>query len=63
MNESDEFLDFTAFWEFFNPFDKEDECKCPNCGKLIKGNEKVQWVDRKNKILKCPDCDSEINIS
>jgi DNA-directed RNA polymerase subunit RPC12/RpoP len=63
MNESDEFFDFTVFWEFFNPFDEGDEYKCSHCGRIIKGNEKVQWVDKKNKIFKCPGCDNEISVS
>lgn len=58
----DDFLDFVAFWEFFNPFNGNEEYECPYCRRVIKGNDKVIWVDKKKKIFKCPDCNEEIKI-
>jgi len=58
----DDFWDFAAFWEFFNPFEDEDKTfKCPHCGREIGRDEKVE-VDRNRKVFKCPDCDEEIAI-
>jgi transcription elongation factor Elf1 len=58
----EDFWDFVAFWEFFNPFEDEDKSfKCPFCGREIKGDEKVE-VDKERKVFKCPDCDEEIEI-
>lgn len=58
----DDFWDFVAFWEFFNPFEDEVKTfKCSHCGREIKRDEKVA-VNRKRKIFKCPDCDGEIAI-
>lgn len=57
-----DFWDFVAFWEFFNPLKNEDKTfKCPTCGREIGGDDKVE-VDKKKKIFKCPDCDGEIEI-
>ena len=58
---NDNFWNFVAFWEFFNPFDEEDTFKCPYCGREIKGDEKVE-VNKERKVFKCPDCDEEIEI-
>lgn len=61
MNDND-FWDFVAFWEFFNPFKDEDKTfKCSACGREIEPDEKVE-VDRKRKVFKCPDCDEEIEF-
>ena len=59
--EGDDFWNFVAFWEFFNPFDEKENFKCPYCGRKIKGDEKVE-VDKRRKVFKCPDCDEEIKI-
>jgi predicted RNA-binding Zn-ribbon protein involved in translation (DUF1610 family) len=61
MNECDEFWDFVAFWEFFNPFDEEKNFKCPHCGREIEKDEKVEG-DKERRVFKCPDCDEEIII-
>ena len=59
MGEEDDFMDFAAYWEFFNPLG--DEKECPNCGRMIKPDEKVQ-VNKEKGVFKCPDCGEEIDI-
>lgn len=61
MNDGD-FWDFAAFWDFFNSFDEQAEFECHHCGRVIKGDEKVLWIDKKQKIFKCSECNEEIKI-
>ena len=58
MND-DDFWDFAAFYEFFNPLGEEFEC--PSCGRAIKVDEKVE-VNKDKGVFKCPDCGEEIEI-
>lgn len=59
------------FWDFMLeggydllfPDDKDDTVKCENCGRTIKGSEKVGWVDKEKKIYKCPNCGSKVKIN
>jgi len=53
------------FWndalEYEMLFGNEDEnVECLHCGRKIKGNEKVIWIDKKSKIFQCPGCNKEI---
>ena len=55
------------FWddalEYETLFGDEDESvECPHCGRELKGNEKVAWIDKKNRIFQCPGCNKEIKI-
>lgn len=58
---TDDFFDFMVFWELMFPEDENRTVECPHCSRIIKGNEKVVWVE-KNKIFKCPECSNEITI-
>lgn len=42
--------------------DEGESIKCHHCGREIKGNEKVIWIDKKNRIFQCPGCSKEIKI-
>ena len=42
--------------------DEDESVKCPHCGRELKGNEKVAWIDKKNRIFQCPGCNKEIKI-
>lgn len=57
-----DFFDFMVFYELMFPDQPDKTIECPHCGRVIKGDEKVAWVDKTNGILKCPDCDEEIKI-
>lgn len=58
----DDFFEFMVFYELLFPDDKDRECECPACGRVIKGSEKVEWVDKKRGIFKCPDCGEEVEV-
>ncbi len=36
---------------------------CPGCGDVVYLDQKIEWVDKENKIAKCPNCGAEIKIS
>ena len=58
------------FWDFMMeggydllfPDDEDETYECSHCGRIINGHERVEWLDKKNKIFKCPGCHSEIKI-
>jgi len=62
MNESDDLFDFMIFYELMFPDDPDKTIICPSCGRVIKGNEEVGWIDKEKTTFKCPDCDEEIEI-
>jgi len=53
---NDDFFDFMVFWELMFPEDEDKTFECPSCDTIIKGDDKVPWIDKKNKIFKCPNC-------
>lgn len=59
-----DFEDFilSGGWDLLFPDDEDETCECPHCGRVIDGDEKVEWVDKKNKAFKCPDCGEEIEL-
>jgi PTS system fructose-specific IIC component len=59
---NDDFFDFMVFWELMFPEDEDKTFKCPSCDTIIKGDDKVPWIDKKNKIFKCPDCGKLLQI-
>lgn len=59
---NDDFFDFMIFYELLFPDDEDREVKCDNCGRVIKGSEKVEWIDKNKQIFKCPDCKQEIKL-
>ncbi|MCX6760324.1 MAG: hypothetical protein NTW46_03200 [Candidatus Nealsonbacteria bacterium] len=59
---NDDFSDFMIFYELLFPDDENKEVECDNCGRVIKGSEKVEWVDKNKQIFKCPDCKQEIKL-
>lgn len=61
MNDADDFFNFMIFNELMFPDDEGREIKCPHCGRVIKGSEKVAWVE-KGKVFKCPECEECIEI-
>jgi DNA-directed RNA polymerase subunit RPC12/RpoP len=58
-----DFWDFAleGGWDLLFPDDEERSYICLYCKKIIKGKEKVEWVE-KNKIFKCPECDKSLEI-
>ena len=48
------FWEFAILYELLFPDDEDREIQCSSCGRVIKGNEEVGWVDEKKNILKCP---------
>jgi NAD-dependent SIR2 family protein deacetylase len=51
-----------VFYELLFSDDEDRTVECDNCGRVIKGNEKVEWIDRDKQIFKCPDCKQEIKL-
>ena len=49
-------------WALLFPDDEDAEFECPYCNRVIQGHEKVEWIDKNNKIFKCPDCGERIEI-
>jgi len=46
----EDFWDFIAFWEFFNPFaDKEKGLRCPVCAKELGKKEKIEVLSKEEK--------------
>jgi len=54
------FWDFAIFYELMFPDDEDREIECEFCGRVIKGNEKVGWVDKEKGIFKCPECGAKL---
>lgn len=56
--EDPNFWDFVleGGWELLFPEDEEGSIECSACGRVIRGNEKVEWTDKKKKTFKCPNC-------
>lgn len=60
MNNPD-FEDFMLDGGFDLLFDDEDgEIQCPYCDRIIKGNEQVEWIDKREGIFKCPECGEQM---
>ena len=59
------FFDFVleGGWDLLFPDDDEMSYECPFCRKVLTGKEKVEWIDRKNKIFKCPHCNKVIKMN
>jgi DNA-directed RNA polymerase subunit RPC12/RpoP len=59
-----DFFDFMleGGYDLLFPDDEDENYECPHCGRIIEGNEKVEWIDKKNKIFKCPECGEEVKI-
>lgn len=60
---NDDFFDFMVFWELMFPEDEDKTFKCPSCNRIIKGSDKVAWIDKKNRIFKCLDCGELLKIT
>jgi predicted RNA-binding Zn-ribbon protein involved in translation (DUF1610 family) len=58
----DDFFEFMVFYELLFPDDQDKECECSECGRVIKGSEKVEWLDKKRSIFKCPNCGEEVEV-
>jgi len=50
------FWEFAILYELLFPDDEDREIECSSCGRVIKGNEEVGWVDKNKSIFKCPEC-------
>ncbi|MFC1514932.1 hypothetical protein ACFL5X_03425 [Candidatus Omnitrophota bacterium] len=61
MGEPD-FLEFMIMYELLFPDDEDEVFECYHCGREIKGNEKVEWIDKKKKMFKCPECKQKIEL-
>jgi len=59
---NDDFFDFMIFYELLFPDDEDKEVECDNCGRVIQGSEKVEWMDKNKQIFKCPDCKQKIQL-
>jgi len=59
-----EFFDFMleGGYELLFPEEEDRTVECPYCGRLIRGDEEVEWIDKKKKIFKCPDCGKKLKI-
>jgi mannitol/fructose-specific phosphotransferase system IIA component (Ntr-type)/DNA-directed RNA polymerase subunit RPC12/RpoP len=59
-----DFWDFAAFWEFFNPFDDEEDektdIKCPACNATLNKYEQIEVVDKNDNICRCPECNVKL---
>ena len=62
MTEADEFFDFIVFYELMFPDDPDKTVECSSCGRVIKGNEEVGWLNKEKTTFKCPGCGEEIEI-
>jgi predicted RNA-binding Zn-ribbon protein involved in translation (DUF1610 family) len=60
--EEPDFFEFMILHELLFPEEEDREYKCPYCGRVIRGSEKVEWIDKKRGIFKCPDCGKKLNI-
>jgi len=58
--EEDGFLDFIIFYDLLFPDDETKTFKCSSCGRLILGNEQVEWVNKSRRAFKCPECGEEL---
>jgi len=36
---------------------------CSHCGKTLYLDQPLEWIDRAQKICKCPSCGKEVKIS
>lgn len=52
------------FWDFMMEGGDEllNSEECPHCGYIIYFDEKIEWLDKQQKICKCPQCGKEIKI-
>lgn len=58
------------FWDFMMeggydllfPDDEENSFKCSFCGRIIQDSERVEWLDKSEKKLKCPECGETLEI-
>ena len=59
-----DFWDFVmeGGWALLFPDDLEESVECFSCKRIIKGNEEVEWVDKKKKAFKCPNCGDVLEI-
>ncbi len=51
-----------VFWELMFPEDENKTYECPSCNRVIRGNEKVPWINKRGNIFKCPQCDELLQI-
>ena len=60
MANNDDFWDFAAFWEFFNPFEDEEEkeitIECPLCKAKLGRGVKIKLINEEKMIFECPSC-------
>ncbi len=63
MTNNDDFWDFVAFWEFFNPFEDEEKGpECLLCGKEFGKGDKIEVLSKEEKTFRCPDCDAVLQL-
>lgn len=62
MQDEPDFFDFMMLYELLFPEEEDRTYECPYCKRVIQGNEKVEWIDKKNKIFKCPECGEKLEI-
>lgn len=60
--QDDGFWEFAILYELLFPDDEDREIECSSCGRVIKGNEEVGWVDKKKDIFKCPGCGENLKV-
>lgn len=60
-------------WDFlmkkqYDPIDYEDKenqkelAICLYCRRIVTEDEELEWLDKENRIFRCPECDKEIII-
>ncbi len=57
MSEPD-FWDFVfeGGYDLLFPEDEDNTYQCSSCKQIIKGDEKVKWIDKEKTIFECPKC-------
>lgn len=50
-----------GYGELF-PDEEFKNFECPHCGRMIKGDEEVEWLDKGQGVFRCPECGGELEL-
>ena len=53
---------YEVFGDMLVPEDQGKVFECPICGREIGGEDKIEMVDKKEKIFKCPGCNKPLKF-
>ncbi|MDD5085382.1 MAG: hypothetical protein PHE61_04980 [Candidatus Omnitrophica bacterium] len=62
--EDDELFEFESeggYGELF-PDEEFKSFECSHCSRVIKGDEEVEWLDKKQGIFRCPECGEQLEL-